>query len=64
MEYENVLTEKELEVIDKYFRASNYLSAGQLYLLKNPLLTEPLKNEHIKRNIVGHWGTVPGQNFI
>jgi len=63
MEY-NVLTEKELEVIDKYFRASNYLSAGQLYLLKNPLLTEPLKNEHIKRNIVGHWGTVPGQNFI
>ena len=64
MEYENVLTKKELEVIDKYFRASNYLSAGQLYLLKNPLLTEPLKNEHIKRNIVGHWGTVPGQNFI
>ena len=64
MEYENVLTEKELEVIDKYFRAANYLSAGQLYLLKNPLLTEPLKNEHIKRNIVGHWGTVPGQNFI
>ena len=64
MEYENVLTQEELEVIDKYFRASNYLSAGQLYLLKNPLLTEPLKNEHIKRNIVGHWGTVPGQNFI
>ena len=64
MKYENVLTEKELEVIDKYFRASNYLSAGQLYLLKNPLLTEPLKNEHIKKNIVGHWGTVPGQNFI
>lgn len=64
MKYENVLTQEELEVIDKYFRASNYLSAGQLYLLKNPLLTEPLKNEHIKRNIVGHWGTVPGQNFI
>jgi len=60
----NVLSSSELELIDKYFRASNYLSAGQLYLLDNPLLKEPLKREHIKRNIVGHWGTVPGQNFI
>jgi len=54
----------KIELIDKYFRAVNYLSACQLYLLDNPLLKEPLKKEHIKRKIVGHWGTVPGQNFI
>ena len=60
----NVLTKDELEKIDKYFRAANYLSACQLYLLDNPLLKEPLKIAHVKRNIVGHWGTVPGQNFI
>ena len=58
------LTEEELKVIDAYFRASNYLSAGQLYLLDNPLLQRPLKMSDIKHNIVGHWGTVPGQNFI
>jgi len=55
---------KELETIDKYFRAVNYLSACQLYLLDNPLLERPLVRTDIKRNIVGHWGTVPGQNFI
>ena len=60
----NVLSNEELEKIDKYFRAANYLSAGQLYLLSNPLLREPLKITDIKKNIVGHWGTVPGQNFI
>ena len=59
-----MLNEEELEKIDKYFRAANYLSAGQLYLLDNPLLKEPLKITDIKRKIVGHWGTVPGQNFI
>lgn len=64
MEELKVLTEEELEKIDKYFRASNYLAAGQLYLLNNPLLKEPLKYSDIKKNIVGHWGTVPGQNFI
>lgn len=53
-----------LKKMDAYFRASNYLSLGQLYLLDNPLLKEPLKWEHIKKKIVGHWGTVPGQNFI
>lgn len=58
------LTEEELKVIDAYFRASNYLSAGQLYLLDNPLLQRPLKMSDVKHNIVGHWGTVPGQNFI
>lgn len=52
------------ENLDKYFRAANYLSATQLYLLDNPLLTRPLKNSDIKKKIVGHWGTVPGQNFV
>ena len=59
-----VLNEKELHDLQAWWRASNYLAAGQLYLLDNPLLREPLKPEHIKRKIVGHWGTVPGQNFI
>ena len=54
----------ELEILDGYFRAVNYLSAGQLYLLDNPLLKRPLKKDDIKKKIVGHWGTVPGQNFI
>lgn len=53
-----------LQKMDEYFRAANYLSAAQLYLLENPLLKENLKREHIKKKIVGHWGTVPGQNFI
>src|SRR5574344_518515 len=54
----------ELVKLDRYWRAANYLSIGQLYLLDNPLLREPLTKEEIKRKIVGHWGTVPGQNFI
>ncbi len=54
----------EVEKLDAYFRAVNYLSACQLYLLDNPLLKRPLKKEDIKKKIVGHWGTVPGQNFI
>ncbi len=53
-----------LKKMDAYWRAANYLSAAQLYLLDNPLLKEPLKKEHIKKKIVGHWGTVPGQNFV
>ena len=57
-------TEAELQLMDKYWRAANYLTACQLYLLDNPLLTEPLTRDQIKRKIVGHWGTVPGQNFI
>lgn len=59
-----VLSEKERSDLHAWWRASNYLAAGQLYLLDNPLLREPLRPEHIKRKIVGHWGTVPGQNFI
>ena len=59
-----VLSTQEMNVLDKCWRAANYLSAGQLYLLDNPLLETPLTREQIKRKIVGHWGTVPGQNFI
>ena len=57
-------TDKELKTMDAWWRASNYLTACQLYLLDNPLLEKPLKPEHIKKKIVGHWGTCPGQNFI
>lgn len=57
------LDKVELEKIDAYFRAANYLAAGELYLKDNPLLKEPLKLEHLKNKIVGHWGTTPGQNF-
>ena len=53
-----------LQKMDAYWRAANYLSAAQLYLLDNPLLREPLRRDHIKKKIVGHWGTVPGQNFV
>ena len=58
------ITKEEIELLDKYFRAANYLSACQLYLLENPLLEEKLERKHIKKKIVGHWGTVPAQNFI
>ncbi len=54
----------ELRLLDKYWRAANYLTACQLYLLDNPLLEKPLEKSQIKRKIVGHWGTCPGQNFI
>lgn len=58
------ISNKELKRIDAYFRALNYISVGQLYLVDNPLLKEELKWNHVKKKIVGHWGTVPGQNFI
>ncbi len=58
-------TETELlRRMDAYWRAANYLSVGQIYLLDNPLLTEPLKLEHVKPRLLGHWGTTPGQNFV
>jgi len=53
-----------LAEIDAYWRAANYLSVGQIYLYDNPLLKEPLSPEHIKRRLLGHWGTTPGQNFV
>jgi xylulose-5-phosphate/fructose-6-phosphate phosphoketolase len=58
------LDDDELERLDAYWRASNYLSVGQIYLLDNPLLREPLKLEHVKPRLLGHWGTTPGLNFI
>ncbi|PDS44327.1 phosphoketolase [Rhizobium anhuiense] len=58
------LADAELTLIDRYWRAANYLSVGQIYLLANPLLREPLKPEHIKPRLLGHWGTTPGLNFI
>ncbi|MDU6925590.1 phosphoketolase family protein [Franconibacter helveticus] len=55
---------KELALLDRYWRAANYLSVGQIYLMDNPLLREPLRPEHIKPRLLGHWGTTPGLNFI
>jgi xylulose-5-phosphate/fructose-6-phosphate phosphoketolase len=54
----------ELELLDAYWRAANYLSVGQIYLLDNPLLREPLRPEHVKPRLLGHWGTTPGLNFV
>lgn len=58
------LSQKELQLMNAYWRAANYLSVGQIYLLDNPLLKKPLKKEHIKPRLLGHWGTTPGLNFI
>jgi xylulose-5-phosphate/fructose-6-phosphate phosphoketolase len=61
---EKVLSAKELKLMNAYWRAANYLSVGQIYLLDNPLLKKPLKLNHIKPRLLGHWGTSPGLNFI
>jgi xylulose-5-phosphate/fructose-6-phosphate phosphoketolase len=58
------LSKEELELMDKYWRAANYLSVGQIYLMDNAMLKEPLAIEHIKPRLLGHWGTTPGLNFI
>ncbi len=58
------LSDDELRLIDAYWRAANYLSVGQIYLLDNPLLREPLRPEHVKPRLLGHWGTTPGLNLI
>src|SRR5262245_44317811 len=58
------LTEEEIEALDAYWRAANYVSVGQIYLLDNPLLREPLRPEHVKVRLLGHWGTTPGLNLI
>ncbi len=58
------MTQEELRRLDAYWRASNYLSVGQIYLYDNPLLREPLRKEHIKPRLLGHWGTTPGLNFL
>jgi xylulose-5-phosphate/fructose-6-phosphate phosphoketolase len=58
------LAPDELRLINRWWRAANYLSVGQIYLLDNPLLREPLKREHVKPRLLGHWGTTPGLNFL
>jgi xylulose-5-phosphate/fructose-6-phosphate phosphoketolase len=58
------LTAVQAQVLNRYWRAANYLAVGQIYLMDNPLLTEPLRPEHIKPRLLGHWGTTPGINFI
>src|SRR4029453_13758258 len=61
---EGTLSDQELEKMDAYWRGSNYLSVGQIYLMDNPLLKQPLKREHIKPRLLGHWGTSPGLNML
>src|SRR6266481_6301541 len=60
----DVLSEHELESMDAYWRAANYLSVGQVYLYDNPLLKKPLSKEQVKPRLLGHWGTTPGLNFL
>src|ERR1700694_1145214 len=64
IEQSHPLKAEELRLLHAYWRAANYLSVGQIYLLDNPLLLEPLKLEHIKPRLLGHWGTTPGLNLI
>ncbi|CAM5728848.1 putative phosphoketolase OS=Streptomyces tendae OX=1932 GN=F3L20_21935 PE=3 SV=1 [Streptomyces tendae] len=54
----------ELRTLDAHWRAANYLAVGQIYLMANPLLTEPLRPEHVKPRLLGHWGTSPGLNLV
>jgi xylulose-5-phosphate/fructose-6-phosphate phosphoketolase len=58
------LSTTDAQVLDRYWRAANYLSVGQIYLVDNPLLAEPLRPDHIKPRLLGHWGTTPGLNFV
>src|ERR1051325_4214535 len=58
------LSERQLHDINAYWRAANYLTIGQIYLLDNPLLREPLRLEHVKPRLLGHWGTSPGLSFL
>ncbi len=61
---ERPLPREELRLMDAWWRAANYISVGQIYLLDNPLLKEPLELKHIKPRLLGHWGTTPGLNFL
>src|SRR6201985_3818219 len=58
------ISDDEIAALDAYWRAANYLSVGQIYLLDNPLLRQPLRAEHIKPRLRGHWGTTPGLNLL
>src|ERR1051326_3578360 len=64
MQPRELLSPEILQRMDAYWRGGNYLSVGQIYLRDNPLLRRPLAPEHIKRMLLGHWGTTPGQNFV
>ncbi len=64
IEQPSALTGSELDLLDAWWRAANYLSVGQIYLMANPLQTEPLRPEHVKPRLLGHWGTTPGLNMI
>ena len=61
---QNPLTDKELELMNAYWRACNYLSVGMIYLKDNPLLKEPLKSEDVKHRLLGHWGASPALSFV
>ncbi len=61
---ERAVSQQDLELIDAYWRAANYVSVGQIYLMDNPLLREPLRSEHVKPRLLGHWGTTPGLNLL
>src|SRR5688572_1732745 len=63
-ETQNPLTDKERELMNAYWRACNYLSVGMIYLKDNPLLKEPLKTEHVKHRLLGHWGASPALSFV
>ncbi|WP_181807764.1 phosphoketolase family protein [Streptomyces shenzhenensis] len=63
-QHATALSDEELRTLDAHWRAANYLAAGQIYLMSNPLLTEPLRPEHIKPRLLGHWGTSPGLNLV
>ena len=58
------LSADDVRLMHAWWRAANYLSVGQIYLLDNPLLREPLRLEHVKPRLLGHWGTTPGLNFV
>ena len=60
----DLMSKEQFEAMNAYWRAANYLSVGQIYLLDNPLLNQPLVFEHVKPRLLGHWGTTPGLNFI
>src|SRR5437660_4597064 len=60
----SALSSEELGLLDAWWRAANYLTVGQIYLQENPLLLEPLRAEHIKPRLLGHWGTSPGLNLV
>jgi xylulose-5-phosphate/fructose-6-phosphate phosphoketolase len=59
-----VLSDKQRQLMNAYWRAANYLSVGQIYLYDNPLLKRPLTLADVKHMLLGHWGTMPGQNFV